>query len=203
MSLSVLSARVRHDGGDDQVSHGSVREAALDAALDELQQWGVDRFSIEGAANRAQLTPDFFRQTWGSERQLIVDALLNYTREITEMPDTGSLHGDLSALTHCIARYLNDPVGRRIARMMVVDSKSYEVDVETRAQFWATRQQAVDEILRRAEARGELRDDVRPTVVMQLVSSPLHTLALYSDRPATHDYCQAIADLVARAVTRA
>ena len=79
----------------------------------------------------------------------------------------------------------------------------YEVDVETRAQFWATRQQAVNEILRRAEARGELRDDVRPTVVMQLVSSPLHTLALYSDRPATHDYCQAIADLVARAVTRA
>ena len=184
------------------MSHGSTREAALDAALDELQQWGVDRFSIEGAANRAQLTPDFFRQNWGSERQLIVDALLNYTREITEMPDTGSLHGDLSALTHCIARYLNDPVGRRIARMMVVDSKSYEVDVETRAQFWATRQQAVNEILRRAEARGELRDDVRPTVVMQLVSSPLHTLALYSDRPATHDYCQAVADLVARAVTR-
>ena len=185
------------------MSHGSVREAALDAALDELQQWGVDRFSIEGAAHRAQLTPDFFRQTWGTERQLIVDALLNYTREITEMPDTGSLHGDLSALTHCIARYLNDPVGRRIARMMVVDSKSFEVDVETRAQFWATRQQAVDEILRRAEARGELRDDVRPTVVMQLVSSPLHTLALYSDRPETPEHRQAVADLVARAVTRA
>ena len=189
--------------GNAQVSHGSTRAAALDAVLDELQQWGVDRFSVEGAAHRAQLETDFFRQTWGSERQLIVDALLNYTREITEIPDTGSLHGDLSALTHCIARYLNDPVGRRIARMMVIDSKSYEVDVETRTQFWSARQQPVHEILRRAHARGELSEDVNPTVVMQLVSAPLHTIALYSDRPATHDYCQAVADMVTRALIRA
>ena len=185
------------------MSEGSVRAAALDAALDELQQWGVDRFSIEGAAQRARLDAQFFRDTWDSERQLIIDALLNYTRKITYTPDTGSLHGDLTELAYCIAEYLNDPVGRRIARMMVVDSKSYEVDVETRGQFWSTRQQAIHEILRRAAARGELReDDVKPTVVMQLLSSPLHTIALYTDRPATPEYCRAVADLVARALVR-
>ena len=184
------------------MSEGSVRAAALDAALDELQQWGVDRFSIEGAAQRAQLDAQFFRDTWVSERQLIIDALLNYTRRIAQTPDTGSLRGDLTELAYCIAEYLNDPVGRRIARMMVVDSKSYEVDFETRRQFWGARQQVITDILRRAQARGELHDDVKPNVVVQLLSSPLHTVALYSDQLATPDYCRAVAELVARALTR-
>lgn len=167
----------------------------------ELQQWGVDRFSIEGAAQRVHLSPEFIRQTWGGERQLIIDALLDFTHKVAETPDTGSLRGDLTELAYSIADYLNDPVGRRIARMMVVDSKSYEVDLETRGHFWALRQQTFDELLLRAAARGELREDVKPTAVAHLLSSPLHFVALYSEDTVTQNYCRSIADLVARALT--
>jgi hypothetical protein len=180
----------------------SKRAAALDAALAELQQWGVDRFSIEGVAHRSQLDPGFLQRTWSGERQLILEALLSYSERMMALPDTGSLHGDLTELALSIASYVNEPVGRRIARMMVVDPKSQAADFDTRIKFWSMRQEAIEVIFSRASERGELRDDVKPTIVLQLLTSPLHTFALYTDRPVPAGYCRAIADMIARGVSR-
>lgn len=180
----------------------SARAKALDAALAELQQWGVDRFSLEGVAHRSRLSPEYLHQKWTSEQDLIVEALRNYTETMIAQPDTGSLRSDLTALALSVGAYLNEPVGRRITRMFVVDSRSLIVDSDTRMQFWALRQKAIEEILDRAAERGELRDDVEPVVALQLLTSPLNAVALYSDRPVDPNYCRAIAELVTRALTQ-
>lgn len=178
------------------------REAAIQAALAELQQWGVDRFSMGGVAHRSGLSTRYLHETWDSERQLILEALLHYSETIISVPDTGSLRGDLTELVLSIAAYVNEPAGRRIARMMVVDTKTQAPDYLTRAHFWRTRVETIEIIFRRATERGELRDDVKPTIVLQLLTSPLHTYALYSDRPVDPGYCRTIADLVTRAIER-
>lgn len=178
----------------------SQRAAALEAALAEVQQWGVDRFRLEGVAHRAKLSPDYVRQTWRSEEELISEALLGYSQTMMTLPDTGSLHGDLTELALALAAYLNEPVGRRISRMLVIDSKSQAVDPSTRGHFWNIRREMVEGIFRRAAERGELRDDVKPFVALQLLTSPLHTFALYSNDLISPDYCRTIANLVTRAI---
>lgn len=180
----------------------SRRATAIEAALAELQQWGVDRFSIEGVAQRSRLEADYLHEQWTSERQLIIDALLNYSDTIISVPDTGSLQGDLTELALAIAAYVNQPMGRRIARMMVVDSKSHTVDHRTRTQFWMQRTEAIEVVFRRAAERGELRDDVKPAIALQLLTCPLHTFALYTDQSVNPGYCREIANLVTRAVQR-
>lgn len=82
--------------GSDVVDEAVAREKALDAALAELQQWGVDRFSIQGVALRTGLDPDFLHAQWNGEQQLIIDALSSYSHMMITPPDTGSLHGDLT-----------------------------------------------------------------------------------------------------------
>lgn len=178
----------------------AMRSAALEAALAEVQQWGVDRFSIEGVAHRGHVAPDYIRRTWASERQLIIDSLRSYSESMITLPNTGSLHGDLIELACSIGAYLNDPVGRRIARMFVVDSKALVVDSEIRVQFWLLRRRIIEDIFDRADGRGELRDDAKPLLTLQLLTSPLHTFALYTDLPVDPDFCRAIADLVTRAI---
>lgn len=157
---------------------------------------------MEGVAHRSGLSTRYLHQTWDSERQLVLEALLSYSETIISVPDTGSLRGDLTELTLSFAAYVNEPVGRRIARMMVVDTKTQAADYDTRARFWHLRVEAIEIIFRRATERGELRDDVRPTIVLQLLTSPLHTYALYSDRLVDPGYCRVIADLVTRAIER-
>ncbi len=183
-------------------ANASQRAAAIQAALAELQQWGVDRFSMEGVAHRSGLSTDYLHTNWDNEQQLILDALLHYSQTIISVPDTGSLRGDLTELALSIAAYVNDPVGRRIARMTVVDTKTQAADYGTRAQFWSMRTSTIEVIFDRAAERGELRDDIQPTVVLQLLTSPLHTFALYSDRMVNPRYCRTIADLVTRAIQR-
>ncbi|MEW5811409.1 MAG: TetR-like C-terminal domain-containing protein [Actinomycetota bacterium] len=184
--------------GDDEAA---VRATALDAALLELQQWGVDRFSIEGVAHRSQLDAALIRGCWQDPRELIIDALVTSTSTTIRMPDTGSLAGDLTELAASVGVYLNDPVGRRIARMLVIDSKSHTVDDETRQLFWYRHLEVVDAIVARATERGEFRTEVRPITVLQLLTAPLQTSALYSSGPVEPGYCRAIADLVTRAVS--
>ncbi|WP_264021941.1 TetR-like C-terminal domain-containing protein [Mycolicibacterium pyrenivorans] len=188
---------------DADVSHAdaAMRSAALAAALAEVQQWGVDRFSIEGVAHRGHIEPDYIRKTWASDRQLILDSLRDYSESRITLPNTGSLHGDLVELALAIGAYLNDPVGRRIARMFVVDSRALVVDSDIRVQFWLLRRTIIGEIFDRAAGRGELRDDAKPLLTLQLLTSPLHTFALYTDQPVDPDFCRAIADLVARAIS--
>lgn len=187
--------------GDASGADASMRAIALEAALDELQQWGVDRFSIEGVVHRSQLTPEYIRATWPSERPLIIEALQGYSDRMVAMPDTGSLHGDLTELSLSLGAYLNEPVGRRIARMMVIDSKSLAVDADIRVQFWVLRRTTIDDIFDRAASRGELRENVKPLLTLQLLTSPLHTYALYTDLPLAPGFCRAIADMVTRAVS--
>ncbi len=85
--------------------------------------------------------------------------------------------------------------------MLVVDPKSHTVDSQTRLAFFALRRGVVETIFRRASARGELRTDVTPVVALQLLTSPLHTLALFTDDGVAPGYCRAVADLVTRAVS--
>lgn len=181
----------------------TARAAALEGALAELQQWGADRFSMEGVAHRSHVSPDYLARTWQSERQLIVDAVLSHTDTMFSLTDTGSLRGDLNELALALAEYLNQPVGRRIARMMVVDSKSQVIDSEIRSRFWSMRRDVITGIFRRAARRGELRPDVRPAVALQLLTAPLHSVALYSDQRIDAAYCRALAELVTRALVKA
>lgn len=181
----------------------AMRAIALDAALAELQQWGMDRFSIEGVAQRSRLERDFIHQTWGSKRDLILEALLSYSEMMTTAPDTGTLRGDLTELALWVGHYLNQPVGRRIVRMLVVDSKSYTVDTDSRAAFWSLRRDVIQTVFDRAARRGELRPGVRPALALQLLTSPLHTFALFSNDDVDPGYCRAVADLVTRAVSAA
>ena len=178
----------------------TMRSAALDGALAEVQQWGVDRFSFEGVAHRSHVPPEYLRQTWVSERQLIIDTLNSYSETLIGLHDTGSLHGDLTALALSLGTMLNDAVGRRITRMFVVDCKSMAVDSDTRVQFWLLRRKTIEDIFARATARGELRGDADTLMTLQLLTSPLHTVALFTDLPVTPNYCRAVADMVTRAV---
>ncbi len=193
-SVSVLSALMSD-------ADATLRASALAAALAEVQQWGVDRFSIEGAAQRGRLDPDYFRQNWASEHHLIVDALLDHSEGSVPVPDTGSLRGDLIALSLSVADSLNGSYGRRLLRMLVVDSRSQAVDSDTRGRYWSSRLRTIEVIFHRAAERGELHADVKPFVAIQLLLSPLHTVALYTDIPVDPDYCRAVADMVTRAVS--
>ncbi|KAA1431971.1 TetR/AcrR family transcriptional regulator [Mycolicibacter arupensis] len=84
----------------------------LDAALAVVSENGYDAASMNDIAARAGVGKAAIYRRWSSKAALITDALLYWRPDLLtrEVPDTGSLVGDLDALIEQIGRADQDPV---------------------------------------------------------------------------------------------
>lgn len=176
-----------------------VRAQVMPAVLDELARWGVERFSIEALAERHRIDAEMIYQHWGDRQRLIVDAALADLETWGEVPDTGSLRGDLQALAISVAKRVNNDVGRAFLRALVMAPRGRH-DEETRMMFWRARFAVVRQIIDRARQRGELRDGITTVAATQVLLAPINIRALYSDAAIEEEYCSAIADLAYHAI---
>jgi len=77
---------------------GATLEAALlEAAWDELMAVGYASLTMEGVAARARANKTVIYRRWSTRRELVMAALRHHKTSI-EVPDTGSLRGDVLAL---------------------------------------------------------------------------------------------------------
>ncbi|OBH07143.1 TetR family transcriptional regulator [Mycobacterium sp. E2699] len=178
-----------------------IRARVMAAALDELTLWGVERFSIEALAERHNLDREMIYRFWGSRQQLIVAAALADAEAYSSIADTGSLRGDLLALTRKLSDRINSKAGRAFMRALVMDRRGPH-DEEARMMVWEARFAVVREVVDRARKRGDLRDGVNTLAAVQIVLAPLNVRALYSDVPVDDRYCEAVADMAWHALAR-
>ena len=75
---------------------GSRDEALRQAALELLAEVGYERLTIDAVAARAGAGKATVYRRWASKADLVIDAVDHHRS--AELPDTGSLRGDLDAL---------------------------------------------------------------------------------------------------------
>jgi AcrR family transcriptional regulator len=68
------------------------------AALELVAEIGYDRMTIEAVAARAKAGKATVYRRWPSKAELVIDAFVNEALGAADLPDTGSLRGDLLAL---------------------------------------------------------------------------------------------------------
>ena len=183
MAITVMSAAVQSDFVDPTVPE-EVRRRVLAAAFDELTRWGLERFSVPTMCARYGIDEAVVTRFWGTGRRVALDALLSWSEDILNPPDTGSLRTDLHGLAAGVARQANTELGRSLMRAMVVDGRAAFND-DTRMEFWKQRFAAARSVMDRA---------------MQLVLAPLNVRALYTREPIDDAYCQTIAELAWHAI---
>ena len=177
-----------------------LRRAILAAAVEELQTWSFERFSVESVADLAAVDPDIVHRLWNSTEQLMVDALVDHCDQIVIVPHTGSLRGDLAGHLTSLAEYFNTAIGRSLLRTGVIGPKNW-APASVRSYFWKARVNTVRVIFERAERRNEIRRGIDHNTALQLATGPLFLRGLYSNDPIdTTQLCTLIAELVWRAM---
>jgi AcrR family transcriptional regulator len=86
--------------GDAAAVDGRVRRSrdrVLTTAFELLSQSGVGGFSIDEVARRSGVAKTTIYRHWPSREALVIDAASRISAE-QEVPDTGSLEGDVTAL---------------------------------------------------------------------------------------------------------
>ena len=96
-----------------------VRDAILTAAFGELVDNGYAALSVEAVASRAGVNKTTIYRRWPTLDDLLVDALMEWSRDAFPSRDTGSIETDLLALGRQLAEVLNGGVGRQIVALVL------------------------------------------------------------------------------------
>lgn len=136
----------------------STRDSVIrQAALELLAEVGYERLTMDAVAARAQAGKPTIYRRWPGKADLVVDAL-NSVKGSPDLPDTGSLRGDLAA----VATSLTSAEGRFGAQLTVGMVNALAHDAELRRvftdNFLTPRTAAFRQAFERAVVRGEMSE---------------------------------------------
>jgi AcrR family transcriptional regulator len=148
-------------------------QAIYASTLRLLADKGYDGLTIEGVAERAGVNKTTIYRWWPSKAALLSAALIEAPLLDFEVPDTGSLRGDLEAVMRAALVLLTTPATARIAiAALAAASRGPELAASARA-FFADRLARERPLIERAVARGELPPDTDPTLLADLLAGAI------------------------------
>lgn len=176
-----------------------VKQAVHRAVVEAVVEHGADKVSIPDVSRRAGVRDSSIYRRWGTRENLVLDALLASSARELPVPDTGSLHADLTEFGTALGDYLNAPLGRGLVRALSAVSDSEEV-AAAREAFWEQRYQVILPMITRAITRGELPGDVDARQVIELFIAPIHFRSALTRQPINTAFVSELAGRVVTAV---
>ena len=179
-----------------QRRRGEELEAALlEAAWQELVEAGFARLTMESVAARAKTGVAVLYRRWPNKDDLVLAAIRHYgNTHPVDVPDTGSLRGDLIAL-------LGDFSSARVSFATVVSAvfsgllaSTGMTPAEVREKVIADRPLSSEQIFSRAHERGEIDlDSIAPAVLAMPFDLMRHDM-LMTYKPIPEERVLAIVD---------
>jgi AcrR family transcriptional regulator len=153
----------------------SVTAAITGAMFDQLAETGYARMSMDAVARRAGVGKAAVYRRWPSKQAMLIDLVgTAVRRNVPEVPDTGSLAGDVRGFLDVIVAQAADPRTMRIALDVLVETtRTPELANALQDVVAQPRRAAAAAVLTRAIDRGELSADLDRELGLDLLISPL------------------------------
>lgn len=143
----------------------ALEHAIFAAVIDQLAVVGYGAFTMEGVAAAAGTGKAALYRRWANKDELIVAVLDANLPSFADIPDTGSVRGDLLSLLRRLAALLNSSTGCAL-RSLFSDGSDAERVAMIKERAIAPRQELMMAMLQRGVERGE----VRPAAVTRRVA---------------------------------
>jgi AcrR family transcriptional regulator len=179
------------------------RQAILAAAGELLLEHGVNSISMDAVAERAGASKATIYRWWPSKEVLALDALFSRWEMGAATCDTGSLAGDMLALTRPWVKRLTDRAyGRVIAALLSRAHSDPHFAAAYRERFVEPRRDEGRLILARAIERDEIPADTDIEAALDLSYGPFYHRMLHCHAPLTDEFAQTIVGYVVAALSR-
>jgi AcrR family transcriptional regulator len=174
---------------------GRPRDRALDGrilqqALALLGSRGYAGLTLDELAVRSGVAKSTILRRWPSKAAVAAACVERLALQSIEVPDTGTLHGDLRALLHGARDTFVRGPGEFVSRLLREAGHHPEI-TDLLDAVLHTRRQAYRRVLARAVARGELDPSVDQELMIDMLIGPLWTRLLITRDPITREYVDA------------
>jgi AcrR family transcriptional regulator len=174
------------------------RECAIfDATMRLLATTGYDRLTMDAVAAEARASKATLYRRWQTKADLVVDSLVWLKSCMPDaVPDTGTLRGDLLSVA-CNEGGLTDQMPRAVFGALITAMQRDEaLAVAFQDRFLAPLERRNRTMFERAQARGEIADDVDLSLIGSVLPSIAIFRALASNQQVGPELIEQIVDQV-------
>jgi len=148
----------------------ALEQAIFEATLAELAETGYLGLSLERVAQRAHTGNASLYRRWASRAELVIEAITQALPDRIELPDTGDVRLDVLELLRWTCQRQASPAGE-LMRGVIAESVGNERVRAARARLADVRTGQILELLRRGEARGQVRAGAATPLVASVAPS--------------------------------
>jgi AcrR family transcriptional regulator len=181
---------------------GDREREVLHAALEVLAEVGYDRLTMDAVASAARAGKATLYRRWAGKQALVIDAICSQHAP-REVPDTGSLRGDLIA-NYCGLGGFGDTRGIAVLGAVITAmSRDGDFAAAYRREVIDPKMAAARVIFDRAVSRGEITADVDIDLLAPaLPGIVLHRLFLLGEDPTVDLVTSVVDHVIVPAATR-
>jgi AcrR family transcriptional regulator len=170
--------------------------ALLHATAEVLAEVGYDRLTMDAVAARAKSSKATIYRRWPDKTALVIETIRHIEDQVTQWPDTGSFRGDLLAVLTDIAAAVRGDMGRIISGLVSAMPHDRELGRAVRDVVLAPFKEAAQALLRRAQQRGEVPENVESRLVHEIPMAMVLSRFLLTDGIVDDDYVEYVIDKV-------
>jgi AcrR family transcriptional regulator len=152
-------------------------KAIIEATLELLAEEGYQGLSIEAVAARAGVGKTTIYRRWPSKEELVMEAIRHLQMD-AQVIDTGNFRNDLVALLQTVYQgFMASPypfLGKLVLKFISEYLTNPEIFQDALSQLIFPRFQRFLHMVEQAQARGEIRGDIGPELVLEMVAGSLY-----------------------------
>jgi len=159
------------------------RKAVIQSTLALLNRVGFHELSVESVAARAGVGKATIYRWWPNKAELVIDSFVWAVEEELRFPSAGPVLASIHEQMRRWAVIFRSPLGQIVATVIGAGQSDPEILHAFRAHWVEPRRVEARRLLRLAMEKGEIRDDLEPDTVLDLLYGPLYVRLLLKHAP--------------------
>ena len=159
--------------------------------MELLSQTGVGGFTVDEVARRSGVAKTTIYRHWPSREALVLDVASRLSAE-QEVPDTGSLTDDVTAILRHIGHLLGTARWSSVVPSLVDVAERDREFAAVHADIQRGHAAALRHILERAADRGQLPAKADPSQIISVLMGPLYYRRWFSREPIDDQFVDAV-----------
>jgi AcrR family transcriptional regulator len=172
------------------------RKAILLNTLALLKESGFADLSIESIAAHAGVGKATVYRWWPSKASLVMDAFVSVAEQELRYPPTGPAEKAIREQMKRWTLIFGGPLGRIIAAVIGAGQSEPEMLEAFQNYYVEPRRREARELLRQAMKNGEIRPDLDPDMILDILYGPLYLRLLIKSGPLTLDFIDQVFEIV-------
>jgi AcrR family transcriptional regulator len=168
------------------------RKAVIQSTLALLNRVGFNELRVEAVASRAGVGKATIYRWWPNKAELVIDSFVWAVEEELRFPSVGPVLKSIHEQMRRWAVIFRSPLGQIVATVIGAGQSDPEILQAFRAHWVEPRRIEARRLLRLAMENGEIRDDLDPDTVLDLLYGPLYLRLLLKHAPLDENFVNTV-----------